>query len=63
MKLLHSSPTSERAAHPPAAPVGHLEHTGRPQNKQWSLPSGTSDFSVEVKQSLVDMHLFHKNNT
>ena len=40
------TPTSERAGCPPPAPVGPLEHTDRPQSRQWSQPSGTIDLSV-----------------
>lgn len=50
MKLLHSTqthiPTSERAGCPPPAPVSRLEHTDRPQSRQWSQPSRTLDLSV-----------------
>lgn len=42
--------TSETAVCPHSAPEGHLEHTGRPQSRHWSRPSGTVDFSVKLTE-------------
>lgn len=67
MKLLHSTQThlltSERAGCPPPAPVSRLEHTDRPQSRQWSQPSRTADLSVRQNEfSSFDL-IFVQNHT
>lgn len=55
--------TSERAGCPPPAPVSRLEHTDRPQSRQWSQPSRTTDLSARQNEFSSFDVIFVQNHT